>query len=632
MGSSVRLRVTVGTVLALALLAPAGIVTSASAAPSARQADTVLVETAHSGGHYAATNTVSTGGGIYQDVSMSTTAGQLVCASAWLRTQLPATGASGTFALYLRGTTAVNTGSTRYGGLGNLGNWTQAQTCAEATGSHSSLRIQLYPTPGSPTTEIDDVNVQRSLAANGGFETGGTSWAPYPGTKSNFVVYANAPGAPPAYSGTHFAAANTASSGGGIYEDMALNSTAGQTVCGSARVRTEYPSTGAAGGFALWLIGSSGHDGSSARYAGLGDGSDWSLVQTCTEATASRTTLRVQFYPTVGSPTVEIDDVNVSESLALNGGFENGGGPWTPYPGTKSNYVVYANAPGAPAAFGGTHFAATDTASSGGGIIQDIPLQTSAGQTICGSAQLRTEYPSTGASGTFTLWLTGGATHESGSAAYSGLGDGGNWSQAQACVEATGSHTALRVQFYPKVGSPTVEMDDIAVDESLASNGGFEQGGGAWAIYPGTNSNYRVYANGQVKETITPPPPPPPPPVQPTPQPTPIPTPRARHALKVKLLMKWTWRFGVTTLRLTRVGPFPHGTRLTVSCTGRGCGRPGVLSARGPKALHRLLKRLDGHRYHTGDVLTITFTARGWSRERARVAIRDAALPRVSRA
>ena len=625
------MRVTVGTVLALALCASAGIAQPASGAPPAHPADTVLVEDAHSAGHYGATNTTSSGGGIYQDVAFNTSAGQLVCASAWLRTQLPATGASGTFSLYLRGTSAVNAGATTYSGLGNLGSWTQAQTCVEATGSHSSLRIQLYPAPGSPTTEVDDVNVNLSLAANGGFENGTGPWEPYPGTKSNYLVYANAPGAPPAYAGSHFAATNTSSSGGGLIEDVPLNTTAGQTVCGSARVRTEYPNTGASGGFALWLTGTSTHDGSSVRYANLPDGNSWSLVQTCVEATGSHTTLRVQFYPTVGSPTVEIDDVDVDESLAVNGGFEDGGGPWQAYPGTHSNYVVYANSPGAPPAYGGTHFAATNTTSSGGGVIQDIPLKTSAGQTVCGSAELRTEYPSTGAAGTFALWLTGGAAHESGSARYTDLGDGGDWSEAQACVEATGSHTNLRVQFYPTPGSPATEMDDVNVDESLAANGGFENGAGPWAIYPGTKSNYRVYANGQVTETIAPPPPPPPP-VQPTPQPTRLPTPRARHALRVKLLIKWSWRFGTTTLRLTRVGRFPHHTRLTVACTGRGCGRPATMSAIGPKAVHRLLKKLTGRRYHAGDVLTITFSARGWKRERARITIRNGRLPRVTRA
>ena len=122
----------VGTVLALALCVPV----------AAAQADTVLVENAHSGGHYAATNTVSPGGGIYQDVALDTSAGQLVCASAWLRTELPSTGAAGTFSLYLRGTSAVDAGATTYSGLGNLSSWTQARTCAEATGTHTSLRIQ----------------------------------------------------------------------------------------------------------------------------------------------------------------------------------------------------------------------------------------------------------------------------------------------------------------------------------------------------------------------------------------------------------------------------------------------------------------------------------------------------------
>src|ERR1700749_583202 len=96
-----------GTMLALALCAPA-----------AASADTVVVENAHTGTHYGATNTASAGGGIYQDVALNTSAGQVVCASAWLRTEVPATGASGTFTLWLTGKTATNGGATAYGGLG----------------------------------------------------------------------------------------------------------------------------------------------------------------------------------------------------------------------------------------------------------------------------------------------------------------------------------------------------------------------------------------------------------------------------------------------------------------------------------------------------------------------------------
>ncbi len=96
--------------------------------------------------------------------------------------------------------------------------------------------------------------------------------------------------------------------------------------------------------------------------------------------------------------------------------------------------------------------------------------------------------------------------------------------------------------------------------------------------------------------------------------------------------MKWTWRFATTTLRLTRIGRFPHGTRLTVSCKGRGCGRPAKLQRRRPQGRAPAPQHLAGHRYRAGDVLTITFTARGWKRERARITIRDRRLPRVARA
>src|SRR5579859_558776 len=145
--------------------------------------------------------------------------------------------------------------------------------------------------------------------------------------------------------------------------------------------------------------GSANSDSGSVAYSGLGNGSGgWRQYRTCVEATTARSTLRVQFYPTPGSPTTEIDDVDVEASLAVNGGFEAGGGPWAPYPGTASNFAVYS-APGgsAVAAHGGSSFGATNTRTGGGGIYEDMPLSVGAGQLVCGSAWLRTEAPATGA-------------------------------------------------------------------------------------------------------------------------------------------------------------------------------------------------------------------------------------------
>jgi hypothetical protein len=601
------------------LTAPVVLAAPAMHAPPAHAADTVVTEDAHSGGYFAATNTTSSGGGIYQDVALSTSAGETVCGSAWVRSQVPNTGASGTFALFLLGGSATDSGGADFAGLGyGDSSWTPVHGCVEATGSHTTLRIQFYPTPGGPTVEIDDVDVHLSLAANGGFETGGSSWAPYPSTNSNFVVYAN--GATTAHSGSHFAATNTTEGGGGFYQDIALDTSAGQTVCGSAWVRSEAPATGASGTFALFLLGTAATDSGGANFSGLSNGDHWTPVQDCVEATGAHTTLRVQFYPTPGGPTVEVDDVDVDVSMAANGGFETGAGPWAIYPGTATLFAAFGN--GASTAHSGAEFGATSTTDTNGGIYQDVAATTSAGQTICGSAWVQTEAPAMGASGSFALFTLGGGAADGGGADFSGLGNGDSWTQVHTCTESTTAQSAVRIQFYPTVDGPTLETDDVNVDEPLAANGGFENGPGGWATYPGTNSAYVVIPSGQLKATI----------VQSTPQPTQIPLGKGRHALRIKLLIKWTWRYGTTRISKIEVGRFPHRTHFMLSCKGKGCARPLKVSARGPKRIHSLFKRLIGHRYRAGDVLTVTFTARGWKRERARITIRRSRKPLVTRA
>ncbi len=580
-------------------------------------AQTVYTEAAHSGSYYGATSTASGGGGTFEDVPLSTSPGQLICGSAWLRTQYPATGAAGSLVLWLLGGSSTDSGRVDYTGLSNLGNWSQVHACVEATAAHTTLRIQFYPNPGSPTVDMDDVDVHTSLAVNGGFENGSGPWAPYPGTASNYVDYSSS-SASQAQSGSHFAATNTTQAGGGIYEDVALSTSPGQLICGSAWLRTEGAATGAAGSFALWLLGGSSNESGTAAYGGLGNGADWSPVHTCVEATTAHSTLRIQFYPNAGSPTVEIDDVDVGQSLAVNGGFEDGSGPWAPYPGTGSNYVDYPSS-SAGQARSGSHFGATNTAADGGGIYEDVALSTSPGQLVCGSAWLRTEGAATGAAGSLVLWLLGGSANDAGRADYAGLGNGGNWSEVQTCVEATGSHSTLRIQLYPNPGSPTVEIDDVDVHGSLAANGGFEYGSGPWGTYPNTDSSYDAYRTGQVTGPATP--------VVKKPVKTRLPRSRARHALKVKVYLSWTWSYRITRLNKATIGSFPRRTRLTVLCAGRRCPREAKASAAGARPLRRLLRGLDGTRYRVGQRLRITLTAPAYRAERAEVIFRYGRQP-----
>ena len=151
-------------------------------------------------------------------------------------------------------------------------------------------------------------------------------------------------------------------------------------------------------------------------------------------------------------------------SLAAGGGFE-GGGSWTPYPGTHTNMVAYRNGQVAgESAHSGLHYLATNTSSAGGGVYEDIPLSTSAGGGLyCGSVWVRTQARATGAGGQFVLWLLGGSYNENGVASFSGLSNGTNWRQVSTCVSSTTPHTLMRIQFYPTVNGPTLEADDVDV-------------------------------------------------------------------------------------------------------------------------------------------------------------------------
>jgi surface antigen len=150
--------------------------------------------------------------------------------------------------------------------------------------------------------------------------------------------------------------------------------------------------------------------------------------------------------------------------LASNGGFENGWGPWSAYPGTSTNWVDYQSGQvSGESARSGLHYGATNTSSGGGGIYEDVAVSTSPGQVVCASAWVRNQYPSSGGSGQFVVWLLGGSYNENGVASFSGLGNGSNWRQLQTCVSASTPHSVLRIQLYPQVGGPTVDIDDVDV-------------------------------------------------------------------------------------------------------------------------------------------------------------------------
>jgi hypothetical protein len=116
--------------------------------------------------------------------------------------------------------------------------------------------------------------------------------------------------------------------------------------------------------------------------------------------------------------------------------------------------------------------------------------------------------------------------------------------------------------------------------------------------------------------------------VEKVPIPTPLPRPTAPHALKVKVVLKWTWNYGVTRLDKVKIGRFPRDTRLTLRCLGRGCPHHHA-TAMGHRRVWRLLRAWRGHRFRAGDRLIVTLSAPGYLPERAAVIMRFGDLPRT---
>lgn len=118
-------------------------------------------------------------------------------------------------------------------------------------------------------------------------------------------------------------------------------------------------------------------------------------------------------------------------------------------------------------------------------------------------------------------------------------------------------------------------------------------------------------------------------PVVTTPVPTPLPIAHGVRALRVKVVLSWTWNGARIRLRKVKVGTMPGDTKLTTGCQGGGCPRHSGAKAAGAREVRRALLRMAGRRYRAGDVLSVKLSAAGWRQERARIFFRDGKRPLI---
>jgi hypothetical protein len=107
------------------------------------------------------------------------------------------------------------------------------------------------------------------------------------------------------------------------------------------------------------------------------------------------------------------------------------------------------------------------------------------------------------------------------------------------------------------------------------------------------------------------------------PQTTPEPHGPGLHA---QFSISWRWSGARTQLRSIRVKHLARNARVRVRCVGKHCPRLGA-SARGPRRVASMLRKLAGHRLRAGQSLLITVTAPHHSAERIVLDIRKGRKP-----
>ena len=231
-------------------------------------------------------------------------------------------------------------------------------------------------------------------------------------------------------------ATNASAAGGSVYQDIPTAIATGSDFLRIDRTRPASRPRGGGGTFAIWLIGGASTESSIKDVRNLPSGSDWQLAQVCVMASTPHNSIRVQFYPTVGAPSVGLDDLSVTPDRAVNGGFDGPGGAWTHFP--VSNAIRFASGAAGTTAFEGSGYLAANASSVGGSIFQDIPTNVIVGDRFCVSVELTSMNDSSvPAGGTLALWLLGGTSNENGLHDVTNLAGNGTWTNVQACVQAT---------------------------------------------------------------------------------------------------------------------------------------------------------------------------------------------------
>jgi Carbohydrate binding domain len=614
---------------------------------------------AFDGSRYEEANTSVDAGSIYQDVPVDMAAGQSATFSMWARIR-PGVAVSGQAVnLCLWALTSSPTSACQRVTLTNT--WQQLQATATMATTTTTLRAQLYMY-GRNNIDFDGGVLSANLLLDGGFEGGGIGWQALPvgGGTVNIAAYSS----PSAHDGSHYEEANTSVNGGSIYQDVPVSLT-GQSATFSMWVRLA-PGVAATGQAVSLCLYANDNPATGACQKKTITGS-WQQLQSIATMPAATSALRAQVYMYGTGSNIDFDGGSLTPDLLTDGGFEAGGQGWTALP-TGGGVVNMANYAGS--AHDGTRYEEANTSVNGGSIYQDVPVSLAAGQSATFSAWVRLAPGVAAAGQAVSLCLYANDNPATGACQKNTLTS--NWQELQATATMATTTSTLRAQLYmygtgrnidfdgASLGAPQT-ADEFYVPQSTGPpsiSGATSVGAtvtcsqGSWsndpesftyvwqddgtaiagatsathtlaqadagrqlrcAVTAGNPAGTATAVSGPVAVTAS------------TPVTVALPTSHKRRAVKVRLIVSWSWNHAHTRLTRIRAQHLPRDTSINVTCRGRGC--PQRAHATDDRRLRSLLKSLAGTRFHAGDRVLIVLRAPRKSPERIEIFIHNGRMP-----
>ncbi len=221
----------------------------------------------------------------------------------------------------VEGHTAVVTASNVTAGNGTISVLQENMPGGKSTDNLRVVRNVVQPDYGMPVTEWlqapgrsapsgTSSTTTGDLVQGGGFNFGdGGGWNVT--RASHFAVHAASKKGTQPYEGNGFGATSTPVVGGGIYQNVAIPVSSGESFCADAEVVTDAAAPGARGNMTVWLLGGTARQWSTVNFGPLPADSQWTHVSTCVTATRPHSYVRIQFYDAPHTPVLGIDAVDL---------------------------------------------------------------------------------------------------------------------------------------------------------------------------------------------------------------------------------------------------------------------------------------------------------------------------------